>query len=1132
MTKRKLIRSSSKENPEIGTPFNITKLTTFQLLLAIIFSSISFAHTSATQDLLQQTVTLNANKLELREVINSIERQTSVKFVYSSAHIRASREIEVNVTNMKLSDVLEKVLTPLNLEYKIINKRIVLDNKTQPQSSVTVPTAQSLVAAREITGTVRDENGEVLPGVNILVKNQSAGTTTDSQGKFALQLPNDENILIFSFVGFTTKEVAVGANQTNLDVTLVVDTKSLDEIVVVGYGTMKKSDVTGSVASIKAQELTAYPAIGTVQALQGRAPGVQVQANNGEPGADFKVRIRGGSSINASSDPIYVVDGFVGGALPPPEDIESIEILKDASATAIYGSRGANGVIMVTTKKGTSGKPRIALNTSFSTQTEINRLELLNADQFLNYVQEIRPNVVSQGANTDWQDLILRRGGIQNHQVSVAGGSDNVKYYVSGAFYDQKGVIINSGFNRFSVTSNIDIKATKRLNLGVNMFVQRISRQQSKTQEGSSGLTPGVISSAFKFEPDQPVRDASGKFTVARLNDPIDNPYGIATQLENESLNDRIQANFYGEYTILPDLKFRTTLAATTNSGRNGSFIPTTLNEGRNVGGRGSVTGSKSTLLLNENYLTYSKKIGANHDLSAMAGYSYQTSSSENWGGTGQSFITDAVSYWNLGGSSVWQSPTSGLTEWQLASFYARMTYSLSDKYLFTANIRRDGSSNFSKNHKWATFPSGAFAWKMSSEPFMQNVRAISQWKWRASYGLTGNQAIDPYQTMARFSNVFTVINGVPVNAVRPTTVANDDLTWETTKQFDVGTDISFFNNRLNLTLDYYRRVTSDLLFSVQLPQYSGYTSQLQNIGSVENKGFEITINTRNTTGEFKWSTDLNLSANRNKVLTLPGGTDIMYASGPGHLVGLGQTQILREGLPVGSFFGWIYDGVYQQGDEFIPGGGFEVTAGGEKFRDIDGVKDASGRLTGEPDGALNSDDRTIIGNPHPKYTWGLNNDFSWKGFDLNVFFQASQGNDLLSYTLMELNLLSGINNATVDALNRWTPSNTNTNVPKASVGRTRRVSTRWIYDASYIRLKNISLGYNVPREVLSKLKISKLRVFASAQNILTFTKYEGYDPEVNYSSDGNVNSNRNLGLDYGSYPNAKSYTIGLNIGF
>ncbi|MCF0049786.1 TonB-dependent receptor [Dyadobacter sp. LJ53] len=1111
------------------------RISLVQLVIALWFMGTATAVDVRAQELLSKKISLQAQEQEVKKVLSLIEKQAGVRFIFSSKLIQSGRKISIQQSNQELSKVLNDFLVPLGLTYEVSGKNIVI-RPSEVKSATDNAEASikpDLIRSTEITikGKITDsETKEPLPGVNILIKGTQSGTSTDATGSYTLSVPDVNTVLVLSFVGYEPQEVKVG-NRTEIDITLKTDQKSLEEVLVVGYGTVKKSDVTGSVSSVKSQELTAYPALGTVQALQGRAAGVQIQSNNGEPGSNFKVRIRGGTSINASSDPIYVVDGFVGGAIPPPEDIESIEILKDASATAIYGSRGANGVIMVTTKKGQSGKPRIEFNTSFSTQKEINRLDLLNASQFLDYVKEARPNVVSQGADTDWQDLIFRKGAIQNHQVSVAGGSDAVKYYVSGAYYDQKGVILNSDYNRFSITSNIDIQAAKRLKLGLNLFAQRVSRNQARTQEGSSGLTPGVTSSAFKFEPDQPIVGANGRFTVARLNDPIDNPYAIATQLQNESLNDRVQGNFYAEYSIWDDLKFRITLGATTNSGRTGEFTPTTLNDGRNVGGSATVRGNKSTLLLNENYLTYTKKIGTNHDISAMLGYSYQTSSSENWGGTGQSFITDAVSYWNLGGASVWQSPTSGLTEWQLASYYARLTYGLLDRYLFTANIRQDGSSNFSKNHKWATFPSGAFAWKLSSEPFMQNVTAISQWKWRVSYGLTGNQAIEPYQTMSRFSNVYTIINGVPVNAVRPTTVANDDLTWETTHQLNIGTDFSMLNNRLNITADYYRRVTKDLLFSVQLPQYSGYSNQLKNIGSVENKGFELTVNTRNLVGEFKWNTDINFSLNRNKVLSLPNGTDILYASGPGHLVGLGQTQILREGQPVGSFYGWIYDGVYQEGDSFIPGGGFETAAGGEKFRDIDGKKD--GQLTGQPDGTLNSDDRTIIGNPHPKFIWGLTNDFSWKGIDLNIFFQASQGNDMLNYTLMELNLLSGINNATTEALNRWTPTNTNTNVPKAMAGRTRRVSTRWVEDGSFVRLKNFALGYNIPKPVLDKLHISKLRIYASAQNILTFTKYKGFDPEVNYSSDDNsTNSNRNLGLDYGSYPNAKSYTIGLNVGF
>lgn len=985
--------------------------------------------------------------------------------------------------------------------------------------------------AVEISGRITDENGEPLPGANILEKGTTNGTTSDVNGSFSLTVAGESSVLVFSFIGYTTQELPVG-RQTSFSVQLQPDYKTLSEVVVVGYGTVKKSDLTGAVSSVKGEDLTAYPAIDAMQALQGRAPGVNISATNGAPGSPMKVRIRGGTSINASSDPIFVVDGFVGGAMPPPEDIESIEVLKDASATAIYGSRGANGVIMVTTKRGKPGKTQINLNTSVSTQTEINRLDLLNADQFVDYISEARPGFESRGFNTDWQDLIFRRGAIQNYQLSLSGGNDNVKYYLSGAYFDQEGVIINSAYDRFSVTSNVDVKASDKFNFGLNLFLRRTGSDGVRTQEGSGGLTPGVIASAFKFEPDQGIYNPDGTYTTATLNDPHDNPYAVATELQNKSLNDRAQATVYGEYAILKDLKFRTSFGATTNNTRTGQYSPTTLSEGRSVGGVGRIDARKNTLLLNENYLTYNKSFADVHNLTVMAGYSFQTSSDESWGAESQGFLTDASSVWGLQTGANQQKPYSSLTEWQISSYYGRLNYSLSDRLLFTFNARYDGSSNFSKNHKWAFFPSGAVAWNMKNESFMGGVDAISFWKWRVSYGITGNQAISPYQTLAGFTSVFSVINGQTVNAVRPTSVANNDLTWETTAQLNVGADIGLFNDRISLTADYYRMVTSDLLFYVPLPQYSGYSQQLKNIGEVENKGIELGISSRNIDGPLTWDMNLNFSANRNKVLSLPDGNDIEYGSAPGHLVGLGETQILREGFPVGSFFGYIYDGVYQEGDDFLPGGGFEQTAGGEKFRDIDGVRDADGKLTGEPDGTLNSSDRAIIGDPNPDFIWGWNNDLRYKDFDLNIFFQGSQGNDILSYTLLELNLMSGINNATTDALNRWTPTHTNTDVPKAATGRTRRISTRWIYDGSFARLKNLAIGYSLPASALQSINLRKLRVYVSAQNILTFTKYEGYDPEVNYNSDSAEDSNRNKGLDYGSYPNAKSYTVGLNIGF
>ena len=1108
------------------------KILLTQALILTVFAVCSSASDLKGQEVLKSKVSVKANGKEIKKILSEIERKTEVRFTYSSALVNVTRQISVDFTDRVLSEVLNGIFDP-NIAYEVRGNRIILKpgNETASEDKSVLLNEHSAYFAVQVNGTVKDENGQPLPGANILEKGTTNGTTSDVDGNFSLSVMGENSVLIFSFIGYTSQEITVG-RQSTVSIQLQPDFRTLNEVVVVGYGTVKKSDLTGSVSSVKSEELMAYPATDAMQALQGRAAGVNITANNGAPGSALKVRIRGGTSINASSDPIFVVDGFVGGAMPPPEDIESIEVLKDASATAIYGSRGANGVIMVTTKRGKPGKTKIDFNTSYSSQKEINRLDLLNADQFAAYISEARPGFVSAGANTDWQDMIFRPGSIQNYQLSLSGGNEGVSYYLSGAYFDQKGVIINSDFDRFSVTSNVNVKASEKFNFGLNLFAQRNGSNGVRTQEGSGGLTPGVVASAFKFEPDQPIYKPDGTYTVARLNDPHDNPYAVATELKNESLSDRFQGSLYGEYSILKDLKFRTTFGATTNNRRVGEHSPTTLSEGRSVGGSAQVQGNKSTLLLNENYLTYNKSFGEVHNVTAMAGYSFQTSSNESWGGVAQAFLTDATSFWGLGTGAVVQKPNSGLTEWQTTSYYGRLNYSLSDRLLFTVNGRYDGSSNFSVNHKWAFFPSGAIAWNMKNEAFMGGIDAVSFWKWRVSYGLTGNQAIGPYQTLAGFSNVFSVIDGATVNAVRPTSVANEDLTWETTAQLNVGADLGFLNDRITLTADYYRMVTSDLLFNVPLPQYSGYTEQLKNIGKVENKGIELAVSSRNLEGKFKWNMDLNYSANRNKVLSLPGGNDIQYGSGPGHLVGLGNTQILREGSPVGSFFGWIYDGVYQVGDDFTPGGGFEQSAGGEKFRDIDGVRDAAGKLTGVPDGTLNANDMAIIGNPNPDFIWGWNNDFKYGNFDLNIFFQGSQGNDILSYTLLELNLLSGINNATTEALNRWTPTNTNTDVPKATVGRTRRVSTRWVYDGSFVRLKNLAIGYNLPQSLTDKMNIRKFRLYVSAQNILTFTKYEGYDPEVNYSSDSGRDGNRNKGLDYGSYPNAKSYTVGLNIGF
>lgn len=1100
----------------------LVKMTLFYSFIGVIMQALVLNVLLATPNNAQdfksvKDVYLNVdfNQASLKEVFNVLEQKSGFSFGYDEKHINKNVTIDLKARSRSMESILIEISKKASLRFRQVNNDI--DVKSEKRKTKVAPSVE-IIQTRTITGKVTaDDSSEGLPGVNVLEKGSSNGTVTNIEGEYSIEV-SDGATLVFSSVGYTTEEVAV-SNRSTVDLTMIQDIQQLQELVVVGYGTVKKSDLTGSVSSVKAEELTAYPAIDAVQALQGRAAGVQITANNGEPGADYKVRVRGGTSINASSDPIYVVDGFVGGALPPPEDIASIEVLKDASATAIYGSRGANGVIMVTTKRGKVGQTNIDFNASYSIQNEINRLDLLNKQQFTEYIQDANASFTALDGNTDWQDEIFTTGNIQNYQLGISGGSENINYYISGTYFDQEGVIINSGFKRYSVTSNLDIQASDKLKIGLNLFARRTSQDGARTQEGSGGATnSGVVAAAFKFGPDQPIRNANGRYTLARLNDAHDNAVAVATEFIDESVADRFQGNVFAEYEILNNLTFKTTFGLSSNNNRRGEYIPTVLQGGAGVGGDGRINSGKSSILLNENFLTYSRTIDK-HSFSILGGYSYQHSRDEEWGGRGQSFPTNAGQFWDLNASSAWQAPNSRLAEWELSSYFTRLNYGFNNKYMFTFTARYDGSSVFSEGNKWAFFPSGSVAWIMSDEAFMEDIGVVSNWKWRVSYGLTGNRGISPYETLAALGNALTTVNGEPVNALAPESVANPDLIWETTAQFNVGLDLGLFQDRVQLTSDYYIMNTTDLLFDLPLPEYSGYSTQLKNIGAVENKGFELTLNTRNMVGEFQWSSGFNLSANRVKIEEIPDGNDIFYASGPGHMVGMGDTQILREGEPVGVFYGFVYDGVYQENDDFLPGGGFEQEAGGEKFRDLD------------ENGELNNNDRTIIGDPNPDFIFGFNNDFRWKGFDLNIFFQGSQGNDIFNYTMLELDLLAGRNNATTTALDRWTPTNTNTNVPKANGSRSRRASSRFVEDGSFIRLKNLSLGYNLPVSFIERLNVRKARVYISAQNVLTFTNYSGYDPEVNYRTDGTTNSNRNLGLDYASYPNAINYTLGVNIG-
>ena len=1106
-------RSCNGINPLFYQIFRKMKLTLLLLFLTVFTVIAADTYSQSTK------LNLKLKNIHVVELLGQIEAQSEFRFFYNE-EIDLNYVVSLSASDETIGNVLDKVFRDKGIKYEIIDRQVILTNSSIANSVS--------VQQQTISGKVTDSSGNPLPGVTIIIKGTSIGTSTGANGSFTLPNVPSDATLVFSFIGMKTQELAV-ANKSEINVTLMDETIGLEEVIAIGYGSVRKKDLTGSVASVSSKDLTAFPSISAEQALQGRTAGLQIQSSNGEPGSSYIVRIRGASSINAGSDPIYVVDGFVGSALPPAEDIESIEILKDASATAIYGSRGANGVIIVTTKRGKSGETRIELNTSYSIQNEIKRLDLMNREEFIDYIDEYAPGAVYGDADTDWQDVVLQAGNIQNYQLSVSGGADKVKYYLSGVYYDQEGVIITSEFNRMSFQSNIDVQPVDRFKFGANIFMHRDSRSGIRTQEFSGAANAGVMSLAYNYNPTYGIFNADGTYTKPTPN--ADSPYAVAVERTDERISDRMQSNLYADLKLLDGLTFRSTLGANAHNSRNGEYTPTTLTAGEGVFGDALLSTAKSTMVLNENYLTYTKELSGSQRLSVLGGYSYQKIHNESLGASGQSFISDALFYWNLSSAAIRGAGSSGVVESELASWYGRLNYSLMDKYLFTFTSRYDGSSSFSKNNKWAYFPSGAVAWNAKNEPFLADLNWMSQLKFRASYGRTGNQAIAPYQTLARMSFSPAVIGGVAQNGVRPTTVANNELTWETTGQTDIGIDLGLFDNRISIISDYYIKKTEDLLFSVPLPQYSGYGTQLKNIGAVENKGFEFSLTSRNLIREFKWETSFNISFNQNKILSLPDGQDILYESYPTHLIGVGSTQILRVGQPVGSFYGFVYDGVYQEGDTFIPGSGFEQIAGGERFLDIYG-RDADGNLIEEPNGLLNNDDRKIIGNPHPDFFWGLTNSFTWKGIDLNIFIQGIQGNEIYSYTLMELGNGKGHNAIRSRALNRWTPTNTDTDVARVSSQRVGRSSSQWIFDGSYIRLKNISLGYTVPKLLLNGAGIRSLRLYVSAQNLLTVSDYPGVDPEVAYRSGGVEARNTNVGLDYGSYPNSKSVTVGLNFGF
>lgn len=1019
---------------------------------------------------------------------------------------------------------------------------------------------------REVRGTVTDTDGNPLIGASVVVEGTSTGTITDVDGNFSLNVPDDATVLIISYVGYQPQEVNIKGLSV-VEVALAESATALNEVVVVGYGTQKKSDLTGSVASLSSEELNSQPITSLEQGLQGRIPGMLVTNNSSAPGGGISIKIRGVTSILNGSEPLYVIDGFpVTGqsqfatsagrgfdsstgtdytvnqnplATLNPADIESIEVLKDASAAAIYGVRGANGVVLITTKRGKKGAPKVSYNGYAGSQSTAQRFEMLNAQDY----QDIYNIAAAAGGDpvvftspppydTDWQDLIFRNALIQNHQLGINGGSDAVQYNISAGYFDQDGIIKGSDFERYSLRLNLDFNLSEKFRFGNSLNVSRSINNAAET-EGET--TNGITSIAIRHSPILPVYLDDGSYathddlpsTVPDAQGSL-NPIAFINEFSDENAINRVLGNIYGEYLITPDLKFRVSVGADVENRDRHVYRTSRFNK-TNPLNSANVSSVNRLSLLNENTLNYNKTFG-DHNLSLLAGFTSQKETEEFRLTTGRGFATDITGPYNLGGGSVVPDVDSRYAEFSILSFLGRVNYNYDNRYLITVTGRRDGSSKFAEGNKWAFFPSVAGAWRISNEEFMSGAGIFDNLKLRVGWGQVGNQELPTYRSLALLqSTPYNFGGGTTVNGFSPLRVPVPNLTWEISTQTNVGLDVSLLKSRLNFTFDYYKKTTEDLLLEVQLPETSGILDpSVQNLGSMENTGWEFSFNgVMVNTGNLRWNLGFNISGNKNEVTSLGdpskvGSGDQSYELPRVTFAGESITGLVTVGEPLGVFYGFKADGLYRSQGEADAGQAIQpgVIPGMVRYVDVNG------------DGVLNPDDRTVIGNPFPDLIYGINSSLSYKAFELRVFFQGQQGGDVYN-TMRSFNMsVTRGQNVLKDRLDAWTPENPNASQPALNsnppaVGGSGSIgeSDWYLEDATYLRMRELTLSYQLPNNFLGALNGS---VYVTGQNLLTITDYTGYNPDTN----GRANVRGSFGWDISSYPLAKTVLAGVRLNF
>lgn len=1017
----------------------------------------------------------------------------------------------------------------------------------------TTPLIQS-----KLDGTVVDDvTNQPIIGASVVIKGTTHGVQTDAEGKFYFQTGQKfPYTLIVSYIGYKKAEIIVEKNPITIN--LKEERQELDELVVVGYGSQKRKDITGSVASVPKANLSQVTSSAD-NLLRGAISGVVVTQSSGRPGASSSVRIRGGNSITAGNEPLYVVDGiliyndnnnssagvsFAGASVNVlstinPADIESIEVLKDASATAIYGSRGANGVVIITTKKGTKGQDNISYQGYFGVQSVSKKLDLMNASQWASLRNDVQASIgqtpsfsaaqieaFKTSGGSDWQSAaFVRAAPVQNHQLSFSGGDERSRYAVSAGYFDQEGTVIGSDFKRISLRINYEKNYSQNFKFGVNAnYSNSVSNGVGTNNAG--GRNPNPLVSVALTAPVVPIKNEDGSYNVTNnpyatsVNGYVPNPINDLENTINETKINRILTSLFGEYKITKKLTAKVAVSGDVINTKQNYYAPANTTNGAGTKGLASVGDRLVSSVLNENTLNYNTTFGENHKFSALGGYTLQYTQGETVTAGANTFVNDANTYNSLQ-DGVPVKPYSDAFESVLKSWLTRVNYSYKGKYNFTLSARADGSSRFGAESLWGYFPSAGFSWNITDEEFANNIKGVTEAKLRITAGTTGNQEIGNYLSLAQMGSVNYSFGGTLYTGLAPTRLANPDLKWEKTNQYNVGLDLSLLDRKVNFVFDVYYKKTNDLLINVPVPLTSGYATVLQNIGGVENKGIEIGLTTENVrTKNFSWNSNLVFSANKNKVVSIGNGVDQFFPVVPNGSLLQQQPVTVKVGLPLGTFWGYRTNGIFQTQEEVNTQPKINSLAntrvGDRKYVDTNG------------DGVITALDKGNLGSSQPKFVGSFSNTISYNDFDLNFSFQGSYGAKIFNALNQQLEISTLGTNAAATLEDRWTPTNPSNEIPRASSSPVGIVSERYVEDASFLRLKLITLGYTLPKSVSSKLGAKSVKFYVSAENLITWTKYTGYDPEVSSYEQNNLYP----GIDFGSYPNSRTFISGLNVTF